>query len=431
MSYFARGDELPEWVARIPDGWGSDCLKWSVDLSTRRSTEEEQEVLPYISNEHLASWTGKLLIDEPKPAKADSRTFRVNDILFNKLGPHLAKVYRATFDGASSGELLCLRPLIAVDPPFLFYVLASKGFIDTINAETFGSTMPRTDWETIGHQPLPLPPLDTQRRITRFLDEKTALVDGLIKKKRELLDRLAEMRQALITDVVTVGLKSDARRRDRRAAHVAGEISSETAPPSSWSFARLKYLATYNDEVLAESTDDEVEIDYVEIAGVSLHRGIHTIQRMTFGHSPSRARRKVQTGDILISTVRTYLRAIAKVDYAFPDLIASTGFCVVRPNDEVDSGFLGWAAKSEPFVSEVVARSVGVSYPAINSSDLVSIRMPAPPLDTQHQIARYLDEKTARIDASAKQILRSIDLLSEYRSALVTAAVTGQCADLQ
>ena len=106
------------------------------------------------------------------------------------------------------------------------------------------------------------------------------------------------------------------------------------------------------------------------------------------------------------------------------------GFCVVRPNDDVDSGFLGWAAKSEPFVSEVVARSVGVSYPAINASELVTIYMPLPPLDTQRRIARFLDEKTVQIDRLIERIEDSVVRLEEYRSAQVTAAVTGQLTEL-
>ena len=194
--------------------------------------------------------------------------------------------------------------------------------------------------------------------------------------------------------------------------------------PVGWSSKRLKYLATYNDEVLAENTDDDQEIDYLEISGVSLSRGIEQVERMTFGQAPSRARRKVRSGDVLISTVRTYLRAIAKVDEASPDLIASTGFCVVRPHDGVDSGFIGWAAKSEPFVSEVVARSVGVSYPAINASELVRIEIPLPPLDTQRRIARFLDEKTARIDGLIEKKRALLDRLAEKRQALITRAVT-------
>ena len=195
--------------------------------------------------------------------------------------------------------------------------------------------------------------------------------------------------------------------------------------PEAWTAKRLKYLATYNDEVLAESTAEETEIDYVEISGVSLSRGVEQVEQMPFGQAPSRARRRVRSGDILISTVRTYLRAIAKVNRASPNLVASTGFCVVRPDREkVDSGFLGWAAKSEPFVSEVVSRSVGVSYPAINASELVTIEMPLPPLETQRRIAQFLDEKTARIEGLIEKKRALLDRLAEKRQALITHAIT-------
>lgn len=183
-------------------------------------------------------------------------------------------------------------------------------------------------------------------------------------------------------------------------------------------------MASYNDEVLSENTDDLTEIDYVEISGVSLSGGLEEINRMTFFEAPSRARRKVCSGDILVSTVRTYLRAIAAVDEASDDLIASTGFCVIRPQEEVDSSFLGWVAKSEPFVSEVVARSVGVSYPAINASELVTISVPLPPLETQRRIVQFLDEKTARIDGLIEKKRALLDRLAEKRQALITRAVT-------
>ena len=438
MSYFGHSDHLPEWTNQIPEGWGTNWLKWSVELSTKRASEEEKETLPYISNEDIASWTGKLLIDEPYPVQADSRIFRANDILFNKLRPYLAKVYLATFDGACSTELLCLRPTRAVKPRFLFYVLVSKDFIGTINAATYGAKMPRADWEIVGHQPLPLPPINVQCRIVRLLDEKIERIGALIDKKRELLDRLAEKRQALITRAVTEGLRaettlktehlSDYSLKDRGAAGEVGRMN-DLLIPLGWSSKKLKYLATYNDEVLPENTSEEKEIDYVEISGISLSRGIEEIQRMPFGSAPSRARRKVRSGDILISTVRTYLRAIAKIDHASPDLIVSTGFSVVRPNEDVDSGYLGWAVKSERFVSEVVARSVGVSYPAINSSELVNIEMPLPALDKQRRIARFLDEEAVRVDELAVRIGESIERLEEYRSALIAACVTGQVSD--
>lgn len=196
------------------------------------------------------------------------------------------------------------------------------------------------------------------------------------------------------------------------------------ALPKGWSAKRLKYVATYNDEVLPEDTDDLKEIDYVEISGVSLTGGVEEINRMPFFQAPSRARRLVRSGDILISTVRTYLKAIAAIGDASDDLVASTGFCVVRPSEEVDPSYLGWVAKSEPFVSEIVARSVGVSYPAINASELATLRVPLPPIETQQRIARFLDDKTARIDALIAKKRALLERLAEKRQALIARAVT-------
>ena len=167
------------WAEQARLDWSKHWLKWSVDLIVKHSTEEEQETLPYISNENIESWTGKLLIEDPQPLEADSRKFKINDVLFNKLRPYLAKVYHASFNGVSSSELLCLRPSQDLDSRFLFYVLSSKDFIDTVNAHSYGAKMPRADWEIVGHQSLPFPPLDTQRRIAEYL------VDLIVKHSTE------------------------------------------------------------------------------------------------------------------------------------------------------------------------------------------------------------------------------------------------------
>ncbi len=192
-----------DWAAQVPEGWDSNWLKWSVNLSMKHSKVEEQETLPYISNENIASWTGKLLVEELKPTETNSRMFRKNDVLFNKLRPYLAKVYHATFDGASSSELLCLRPSNVVESRFLFYVLSSKKFIDTINAETFGAKMPRANWEIVSHQSFPLPPLNIQKQIARFLDEKTTQIDQTVEKVEDSITQMEEYRSALITAAVT------------------------------------------------------------------------------------------------------------------------------------------------------------------------------------------------------------------------------------
>jgi type I restriction enzyme, S subunit len=201
-------------------------------------------------------------------------------------------------------------------------------------------------------------------------------------------------------------------------------VSTAGFSGAPWPTKRLKFCASYNDEVLPESTDDFEPIQYIEISDVSLVGGIEKSTLMLFHEAPSRARRRVRGGDILVSTVRTYLKAIAAVNEAPGNLIASTGFCVVRPKDELDASYAGWVAKSEEFVDEVVSRSVGVSYPAINASQLVNIEIPLPPLDIQKRIAAFLDQRTAQIDGLIEKKRELLNRLAEKRQAIITEAVT-------
>ena len=151
--------------------------------------------------------------------------------------------------------------------------------------------------------------------------------------------------------------------------------------PENWCLNRLKFASTYNDESLKESCDSEMEIEYVEIGSVTLEKGVERTEIMRFKDAPSRARRIARKNDIIISTVRTYLRAIALIEKE--NYIVSTGFCVIRPKKCVDSRFLKYFCSSELFTDQVSACSVGISYPAINASTLMDFHIICPSLYEQ------------------------------------------------
>ena len=194
--------------------------------------------------------------------------------------------------------------------------------------------------------------------------------------------------------------------------------------PDHWSVKRIKNIATYNDEALDEKTEPDLEIEYVDISSVTLTNGVEKSETMTFEKAPSRARRKVKHGDVIVSTVRTYLKAIAPINNPPENMIVSTGFAVVRPMDNLHSGFAGYLLQSNGFVGDVVANSVGVSYPAINASDLVRIPAVEPPISEQESIARFLDYKTAQIDALIAKKEALLTKLAEKRTAFISHAVT-------
>ena len=152
--------------------------------------------------------------------------------------------------------------------------------------------------------------------------------------------------------------------------------------PEGWIKKKLKYIVSYNDETLPETTDDSFEFDYIDIGSVQYGKGIIQTQHMKFKDAPSRARRIVKADDVILSTVRTYLKAVATIKENSERLIASTGFIVLRAKPgEVLSRFLNYSVLSEAFISLVEAKSVGISYPAINASSIVDIAIPLPFFD--------------------------------------------------
>ena len=190
-----------------------------------------------------------------------------------------------------------------------------------------------------------------------------------------------------------------------------------------WSRTRLKYVAKANSSTLPDDTDDDFEFTYVDISNVSqgtINTASHPIK---FKDAPSRARRLAAPGDSVVSTVRTYLRAVATVPEIEGPLVFSTGFAVLHPREGVFPRYLSWYLQGDEFVSRIEANSTGVSYPAISANQLVALDLNLPPLDQQQQIADYLDRETAQIDTLIAEQQRLVEMLRGRRRAVVRTAV--------
>ncbi|HBQ6502217.1 TPA: restriction endonuclease subunit S [Enterobacter kobei] len=193
--------------------------------------------------------------------------------------------------------------------------------------------------------------------------------------------------------------------------------------PEHWEVKPICRVTSVNDDVLPDSTTDDTPIRYVDISSVGYMEGIKQASDMCFADAPSRARRKASSGDVIISTVRTYLKAVAAVTDEYADCVFSTGFAVLRAR-HLDRSFLKWMVLNELLIQAIEAHSEGLSYPAINASALVKLKSVIPPPEEQASIAATLDRETARIDALIEKKTRFIELLKEKRQALITHAIT-------
>ena len=188
-----------EWLGEVPEHWEIKKLKYNLRLQTQKVTIDGHNV---IALENIESKSGKYVPTESSYQGEDVK-FKVGDILFGKLRPYLAKVYKCNSNGVAFGDLLTYRPVGPFDSSFAFYSLLSEAFIRIVDSSTYGAKMPRASSEFINEMLLATPLLPEQIAIAEHLDIQTAKIDTLIAKARQAIELMKERRIALISAAVT------------------------------------------------------------------------------------------------------------------------------------------------------------------------------------------------------------------------------------
>jgi type I restriction enzyme S subunit len=169
------------------------------------------------------------------------------------------------------------------------------------------------------------------------------------------------------------------------------------------------------------------EFRYIDIGSIDNSRQTITDPKTFKGNdAPSRARRLVQEGDVLFSTVRTYLKNIATVPSELSGALTSTGISVLRPSARMDSRYLFHWVASDTFVSEISKSQDGTMYPAVSDRDVSSARIAVPPVTEQRRIVAKLDSLTGCTARAREQLGRIPRLIQKYREAILSAAFSGE-----
>ena len=423
--YPACKNSSVEWLGAVPANWEVRRLKTLLD-NIRDSGGPISSDGMRLSLENVESWTGRILPSTAESAfGGQGKRFRAGDVLFGKLRPYLAKVTRPVRDGVCVSEFLVLRPKSsAVVIPYMELVLRSKPVIEIVDSSTFGARMPRAEWGFIGGLPICLPPLAEQSAIVRFLDRADRRIRRYIRAKERLIELLEERKRALIHEAVTG--RTDVSTGQPYPAYKDSGIEWLGKVPEHWDVRRLKHWLEINRQVLPEDTDPEYRFAYLDIRSVATGRLTENPKRLRFGDAPSRARRIVAPGDTIVSTVRTYLKAVWHAKSPGTRLIASTGFAVLTPGRNTVPEFVSYTCQSDAFTDRVTAESVGIAYPAISEARFGTFSVCAPPLCEQRAIARFLDHADRRIRCHISATKRQIALLKEYRTRLIADVVTGK-----
>jgi len=416
-----------EWLAEVPVHWGVQRLKAvaSIRYGLGQPPRESKHGPPLIRATNINNGRivqNDLIHVDPSDVPVSREPFlKRSEIIVVRSGAYTADsaIVREPYVGAIAGYDMVVS-VTGADPEFIAIALLSKYVRhDQLIAASTRSAQPHLNAEELGSALLVLPPRPEQAAIADYLGRQMGAIGRLVRKKVRLIELLNEERASLISEAVTRGLDPEVPTRDSGVEWL-GEI------PAHWGVVRLKDHVAMNQLVLPDDTDPDYTFDYVDIGSVDTGRLGSDLKAIPFGSSPSRARRVVRPGDTLVSTVRTYLKAVWTPGQLERDLIASTGFAVLTPGPDTVADYFGYFCQSDPFTDAVSAGSVGIAYPAITEAALGCVPTCAPPLPEQRAIADFLDRETGRIDALVAKTREAIKRLREYRGSVISAGVTGQ-----
>lgn len=409
-------------VLKIPEHWRECRCRYLF-----REVDERSE---NGSETHLSMSQAHGLIESSKIDKwrlqsesyAGGKLCKQDDLVLNRLKAHLGVFAHANTCGVVSPDYTVLRPITKDSPRFFEFLFKSPLFITEFTKATKGIV--KGFWRLYTNDFYAIraivPPCEEQYQILRFIDVLAVKINKFIRKKRRLIGLLKEQKQNIINRAVTRGLDPNVKLKPSGVEWL-GDI------PEHWETAPLKHLAKINNNVLYDSTDKNYTFKYLDISSVDTGFLVREPEIIRFGQAPSRARRILKKGDTIISTVRTYLKAVYHVATEIQDWIASTGFAVLTPNNTIYPSFLGLLIVSDCFINRVIQKSVGVAYPAISETQLGTLYLAYPAsIDEQRKIWEAVSLSSKFLDQAIARAEREIELMTEYRARLISDVVTGK-----
>ena len=433
-----------EWLGKIPEEWSNIKFKYITDILTcgYASTPEyvdEDEGVPFFSAQNIQNNKFDLTKYNYIPVKLHKTISKYSklkkgDLLQVRVGGSTTVgqtcVYNLDIEASYYVSLTHIRVNKLNFNKYVKYLCDSTGFRN--QAELVmkkGAGVANLNVGDLERFRISVPSLQNQQKIANFLDIKTSEFDSIISKKEQLIKKLEEAKKSLISEVVTGKVKIvDGQLVDRKPEEMKDSGFEWLGMiPKGWEVKKIKYVSSLNKKTLSNNEKKELNINYIDIGSVDKTGTINQVQELTFEEAPSRARRIVTYKDTIVSTVRTYLKAISYIDKKYNEFICSTGFAVFTPNKNfVFPKFFYYMIMSEEYINQIMSNSVGVSYPAINASDITNFPCVLPNLEEQTRITNLLEEYLNKLNSIITKTKQQITKLKEANQSLISEAVTGK-----
>jgi type I restriction enzyme, S subunit len=426
-------------LAFAPPAWPQRKLKFTANIRTsnvdkvKNNDELPVQLCNYVDVYYNDRITPNLAFMEgtATPEEINRFALREGQVIITKDSESWNDIAVPALVTEDMANVLCGYHLAIFDPDrtkldggFLAWLCRSDALNDQFKLAANGVTRFGLGQYPMRNAVLALPPLETQRRIAAFLDEKTARIDALIARKRALLGHLAEKRQALITRAVTKGLNPTAALKDSGIDWL-GQI------PTHWEVKRLKFVG---DTILGLTYSPFDVVDEGEgtlvLRSSNVQSGKLVSTDTVFVQSTIPENLIVRVGDILICSRNGSRALIGKNAVITEEYAGQTFGAFMTVYRSKMHGFVHLVLNSELFTFQS-GRFMTSTINQLTVNAIKDFAVPIPPADEQYEIVKSVTASLLAHDQAVEKVQTSVQSLSEYRAALITSAVTGQLEGLQ
>ena len=321
---------------------------------------------------------------------------RPNDYAYNPMNIRFGAVARHKGNNAVavSGYYDIFTTVHESDLAFMDSFLTCGPMITYYNKVSTGSLIEkqRVHFSDFLEFSIPLPPLEERKKIAELLI---------------LQDQVIELKEKRISE------------KQLQKKYYCRKLFAQ--PSIDMKRVCLSDICSINDDTVKENSL-HTPFYYIDISCVETGHINKPSTKMLFEDAPVRARRKIQNGDILLSTVRPYLHAFAIVNFSANDYIASTGFSVLRPRNSVATEIIFQQLISEDMDRQFTNLLVGTNYPAINSTDVGRLKVWMP---SDSNVIERISKLFSTIDTEIELLQKDLEQEKQKKKALMQLLLTG------
>lgn len=420
-----------DWLGEVPKHWETLPLSRTTSENTSlfidgdwiESKDLSEDGIRYLTSGNVGDGfykeQGQGYISEETFASLNCVEVLPGDVLISRLN---LPVGRSCVVPDLGGRIVTcvdnviVRPDSQFDRRFFVYQLSSKSHFANMENLARGTTMQRISRSVLGRVRFSYPPSTEQIRIADFLDGETAKIDALIAEQRRLMELLKEKRQAVITQAVISGLNLN-------TTFKKSEVEWLGDVPEHWAIGRMSNVF----HEVADAGNEELPI-----LSVSIHHGVSDREMdeeemdRKVSRSEDRSKYKqVLPGDLVYNMMRAWQGGFGTV--TVPGMV-SPAYVVARPKSQMNTAYVEHLLRTPQAIEQMRRHSRGVTDFRLRLywDEFKNLAVLIPPIDEANAICAEIAEMDRRFNNLAESCQQSIDLLQERRTALISAAVTGE-----